>query len=205
MAEIIPTGFAQVTIPFAHATMTRKAAIVYGIKVPVGGVTPEGLATSALLDFTASMSAEIDSEVTMGPAEVSIGQDGGEALAGAGSNTQPGTNPTSSPSPNVAVLLKLRTARGGRRGRGRKYLPWALAEGELAENGVIIAGQVTQLNTAANSWRTTAAAAGRDLVILHSNSSPTNTGPATVPGPPDTVTSISTDSLIATQRRRLGR
>lgn len=205
MADIIPTGFAQVSIPFAHSTMTRRAFIVYGVKVPVGGVTPEGLATSVLLDFTTAMAPEIDSEVTMGPAEVNIGQDGGVALAGAGSNTVVGTNPTASPSPNVAVLLKLRTARGGRRGRGRKYLPWAVAEGELAENGTIIAGQVTQLNTAANSWRTSAATAGRDLVILHSNTVPAPGRVATVPGPPDTVTSIAVDGLIATQRRRLGR
>jgi hypothetical protein len=184
--------------------MTRQAAVVYGIKVPTGGSDPVILANGAQTDFVNAWAEELDSEVTIGPAAVSIGQDGGDNVVGEASTTAVGTNATSSPTPQVAALIRLRTARGGKRGRGRKYLPWAMAEGEVGENGVIVGGQVAQLQARADSWRITAAAAGRGLVILHSPSAPGSLNPTT-PGAPDDVTSTSVDSLVATQRRRLGR
>ena len=55
-----------------------------------------------------------------------------------------------------------------------------------------------QLQTLANSFLAALTSGGVPMVILH------NPG-KTVPGAPNTVTSLSVDRLIATQRRRLGR
>ena len=94
--------------------------------------------------------------------------------------------------PQVCALIKLSTGAGGRRGRGRVYLPW-LAEG-LQEGGVL---DGTERAAAEAAWITFAndmAAAGVALVVA------SYTGVAV-----NQVQAINVEALTATQRRRFHR
>jgi hypothetical protein len=101
-------------------------------------------------------------------------------------------------------LIHKRTSRGGRRGRGRMYIPWASPTSDIGETGVVTSTRVTAAQSAINAWRTAVIAAAGPIVLLHRPSTPGTTHPST-PGPPDEVSSLVVDPLVATQRRRLGR
>lgn len=197
MADIVPPGFAQVTVALKHTALTRQAAVVFGVDA-AGQPDPDLLAESIDLRFRTHLGPRIDSEVQIGPVSVSVGQDGGEPTLGSTSATTPGGRSGTSEPPQVAVLLKKRSARGGRRGQGRMYLPWAVNDGSISEAGVITTADVTQITGAATAFLDALASDATPMVILHSLGS-------SDPGSPNVVTSLICDPVVATQRRRLGR
>lgn len=147
--------------------------------------------------FVASLGTFVDSSVTIGPVHMSYGQDGLDPVAVIGNTTWVGGRLLSSTSPNVAVLCKKTTALGGRRNRGRFYLPWIVASTTINETGVVASSEVTSLQTKATLFKTDMAGAGATspMVILHQSGSTT----------PALVTALTIDARVATQRRRTGR
>jgi hypothetical protein len=202
----VPTasGFATCSYELKHATLARSSFLTFGIDP--SGTDPSAVATSLRSHFFAasSLGSVLDSEVALIATHVSLGTDGGEDITGIDPNPGNCTRSGSSPTPNVAVLVHKRTARGGRRGRGRLYLPWACVPSDLSENGTILGTRVTTLQTAVTAWLTACSGGAGPVVILHRDSLPGTEHP-TPPGPPNVVTSMTVDPLVATQRRRLGR
>lgn len=95
--------------------------------------------------------------------------------------------------PNCAFLATKRTARGGRRGRGRFFLPpvW-VPEHEINAAGVISSGQVTIVQLLLEGLIAEMSAQDIPAVLLHSDG-----------GTPDEITGVTVQSRLATQRRRL--
>lgn len=101
--------------------------------------------------------------------------------------------------PNTCYLIHKRTAAGGRRQRGRMYLPGPI-EGEVTDAGALVAARQAALQTAVENWRLAVeGVAGRFLAIEH------EPGISPPPAVPTTITSLSVDSRVATQRGRLRR
>jgi hypothetical protein len=141
----------------------------------------------------------MDSSVVMGAVRVSLGTDGtGDLVYVLTTTVNGGASITNALPPNCAVLIHKSTARGGRRGRGRMYLPWTVLEANVDEVGVLTSTVITSHNAAVSSWQAALSSGGNPLVLLHAP------GKTATPAP-DPVTSMSCDRLIATQRRRLGR
>lgn len=110
---------------------------------------------------------------------------------------------------NCAYLLSKRSNYGGRRGQGRMYLP-GVAEGDVSPVGIIGAGRLGTLATAAATWLArfgTGALTDVVPVILHSfkieEGLPVPV-PTTLP-PPYPITAMGLSTSIATQRLRLRR
>lgn len=103
---------------------------------------------------------------------------------------------------NCAWLVKKHTAFGGRRNRGRLYVPYAILESNVSDIGVITPAVQTNLEGAADDLfdGLLSTAGGLEpatpMVILHRS---------VVPIAPTLVTSLSSEPVIATQRRRLRR
>jgi len=94
---------------------------------------------------------------------------------------------------NCCVLITKRSASGGRKNKGRAYLPpTRFTEADVDANGVLASLYVTSINDSLASFLTLMDTAGYEPVIHHSDGSP---GTA--------ITSMDCGSLIATQRRRL--
>jgi hypothetical protein len=99
---------------------------------------------------------------------------------------------------NTAVLLKKSTALGGRRNRGRMYVP-GIPEGKVFGNGQMVGVDHAAWNTQAINLRAELAALSfvGECVIFHT----------TVAGAegiaPTAIVSMSADTRVATQRRRL--
>jgi hypothetical protein len=95
-------------------------------------------------------------------------------------------------SPQVAVLIKKRTALGGRQGRGRMFLPF-LTEAQTDSGGRMTAGAIDGYQVAAGGFLAGLVSRDIPMVLLHA-------APEIVP---TLVLALEVQSLVATQRRRL--
>lgn len=194
-----PAGYADCSYQLTLSGFVRPSYVTFG--VDPSDTDPAAVATALLNAWQAagSLNTIMDSQVTMTQVRVSMGTDaGGGDLVYVLPTSVVGGKTGSSLPPNCALLLKKTTARGGRRGRGRMYLPWAVDESLVDETGAIPAPTVSAASVAAGVWRIALNSNGCPLVILHASGK-------TATGAPDPVISMSADRLIATQRRRLGR
>lgn len=195
MGAVIPAGFAQV----AYATLTtgdsEEMLWTCGLDVSGGGTSAALLADlkTAWDDNIAPITSSVVSlnrvllkygPVSTGPAYElpggTLGTDGG-----------------SLPPPNCAVLVQKHTIMGGRKGRGRTYLPGiSSVSGGLDSAGNYTQAKADQVTAAMEGWRTDITAGntgpGATPVLLHSDATT-----------PYEITSFVATLKLATQRRRL--
>lgn len=196
---IIPPGFAEVSIPFQHEDLNRRAFIVFGVAT-ADDTDPTVIADDVMQTFSTTLATNIDSNVTAGPALVSVGQDGGDPITGVGNlSVVGGSSYPDSLNSGQAVLIKKQTALGGRRNRGRMFLPWYIADAEVSEIGLINGQALSGRQTAANQFlEGLEGGSVAGMVILHDVGQ-------TQPPAPTPVTGLQVDRLVGSQRRRLAR
>jgi len=204
MALIIPDGYAQVLVPLKHANLARSAACTFGVNMASWTESDQDLCDAICQAWETAWDEWLDSQVTIGPVVLRVGQSSGDPLTVIGTTTQAGANTDAQSPPNVALLVKKASATGGRRGRGRMYLPWTCQEDAVDEVGNIGGASLSAFQVSASAFYTDlgTGVTGTDpspMVILHDSS-----GAGVEPGP-SLVTALNVDSRIATQRRRLGR
>lgn len=194
---VIPPDGAAVTVPIRHSSVTRRSVITFGCDNLTGSNDPDAVASiiQGAIDNAGGLASIVDNGCTLGPVEIRLGQVGADPLLGFASTTFLGTRSQSSVSPNVALLVKKRSALGGRMNRGRMFIPWAVREDQLDEGGIIAAADVTTAQNAMNTMLADLTAANVPMHIFHQT--------ALVLAP--AVTALIVDPLVATQRRRLGR
>lgn len=193
-----PPGYADISVRLTHASNPRPAYITFGVNpVDTDPIIVANKVSLALMG-AAAFTGKLDSNVSITGVRASLGTDGGEDLVGENTGIGPGTMSIVSLPGNCAVLIHKMTTRGGRRGRGRMFVPWCVDEGNVDEPGIISAGAVSGIQLAWDTVLASLVTQTVPMVLLH--------GPGnTTPGPPDPVTSLRVDPLISTQRRRLGR
>lgn len=199
MGVFIPSGYGQATFGFRTGqNATKTSAFTLGYKLPAAGATALSHAlairsawssASGRLWWPASYSSQttfLGVRVTESISGGLITADGAFAVIGTGAQDQM--------PPNVALLVKKVTQFGGRHNQGRMYLPPAwLSETVVTSAGNLAGGDVITINGMLEASRAAQVAAGFDLYLLHSTA-----GPIPVP-----IDSLSIDSRVATQRRRL--
>lgn len=193
-----PSGFAEVSIQLTHSTLPRSAYLVFGVDPTATDPVQVSQAVITSLTGAASLQGALDSQVTFANVRTALGTDGGEDAIGVVNAGLLGLSSGSTPPANVAILVRKNTIRGGRRGRGRMYLPWSVATTSVDEAGGVLTAAVSALQSKMNSFFSALNANQVPMVLLH------NEGVST-PGAPNVVTSLVVDSRVATQRRRLGR
>ncbi len=197
-------GFADVALQLVLSGLNRPAYITFGVDpTDTDPMTIAGAINTAASGAGSLMSI-MDNAVLLRSVRVSLGTDGSEDVVGVLTGSTLGGAARTSLPPNCAMLVHKLTARGGRRGRGRMFLPWCTTEAEVDEAGIITPTNVNQVQTAMNAFRSALSSAGNPMVILHEPSQP-GVGHPSTPGAPNVVTSLVVDPLISTQRRRLGR
>jgi hypothetical protein len=204
MALIIPVGFAQVILPMKHSALARTAVITYGIDVTDAAGDFAVAADDQVLKFDNAWTSELDSNVTVGPATLRVGQDGGDPLAVEGSVTAAGDESAAMLPPNCNLLVKKSTSLGGRRGRGRCFIPWVVQDAACDEVGNIDGTSLGVRIADAETWLANLAGVApgtyeSPMYLLHDSR-----GAGTEPAP-TLVTGVTCPALIAVQNRRIGR
>lgn len=185
----VPAGFAHVSHEISNSLSVRRAVVTYGIDVN-SLLTPQQIADEVADIFVPVGAQFMSSAAQVERTVVRFGPipDGPTAANEANSS---GAQPANAEPPQVATLIQKRTALGGRKHRGRLYMPW-ISEDNVNGGGVIDSLVLADLQTTANTWLADLEAALLPMVVLHND--------ASVPTP---VTSLTVSSRVATQRRRL--
>lgn len=131
-----------------------------------------------------------------------VGQDGGPALTIRLDLNQQGSSAAEKLPQNCALLIQKQTARAGRPGKGRMFLPNYIGESTVSDVGVISNSERTALQTQFTNWLADLIAPPDSeplpMVLLHNGGAPGGTTPSV-------VNFLNVSGLIATQRRRLRR
>lgn len=189
MPVVIPAGFAQMTMRMTLSGGQQTAENVFGVNFT------EASAFQEVADFWANTLMDLVSSVwtfTHASARVQ------EGVVWEAAYNAPGLETASAVPPNVSLLWRKITDSPGRRNKGRMYIP-GIPEANVDGLGNLTAGMITSWNTVGTQFLTAIAGAPSGgfgtMVILHEQ---------TVPQPPPTtVDQLATQTLVATQRRRL--
>ena len=192
-------GFANVSLFATNNTSTRPAAITFGCAAD--GKTAQQVYNEVLgsISGTTGLKKGLSGTAAFTKIKVRVGQDNNapdqlyeSPIAITGTKGGP-CCPSS-----VALLVHKRTAVGGRRGRGRIFMPWGITANSVGENGLLIPSEVTGLQTTWTAWLADLATRGIAMFVLHQ----AGISPTTLPA---AVTSLIVDPMVSSQRRRLGR
>jgi hypothetical protein len=191
-------GEAAVSAYFTLTSYNRPAAITFGVNPTSEDPAAVNAAVFDALTTTNSLCKIIDSNVILTRIRVAYGVDGTEDLIDdRGYSFACLASGTAVP-PNVAVLVHKRTQRGGRRGRGRMFLPWTGTLGGVNEDGTIAPTNYSSYQAAVTVFFNRLTTNAVPMVLLHQPG-------LSAPGLPNLVTSLQVDPVVSTQRRRLGR
>lgn len=205
----IEIGLGLVVQALLRSDMSRAAEVTFALNV--AGVPSPAVAQDAIDDFQTNFVAAIgpvlDSQVTIEQPTIKLG-DGStvpfEAI-GAAPVSVGGAAGTKLP-PNVALLVKKRTGVGGRKNHGRTYFPFVLEDPQVNENGTLVPASQAALDLQMGAFLSQLSLDTTPMCIPNKTFN--------VPLAPHFVTALHTgplvtsfvcESLIATQRRRLGR
>jgi hypothetical protein len=200
----IPPGFASVSLPLQHELLGRTAFITYGIDISDWAGDNVSAANAQVTSFIVGFGTDLDSQVTVGPAILQVGQDPPPPLTVVGTTTDSGSETGAMPPPSVSLLVKKSTNLGGRQGRGRCFIPWVVQEAGVNDIGNLDGGTLSARQADATAWfedleDNGVTAENTPVYLLHDE-------PLVGPAPaPTIVVGLTVDQLVANQRRRLGR
>jgi hypothetical protein len=204
---VIPPNFAQVAIELRLVNDPEPMFVTFGVSA---GTPVEGggdfFGSTALVDigtaFRTHFGAKMSSQYSVTGCKARIGTSG-EPLASEVPLSLACTATGGAVPQNTAVLVRKLSALGGRRNRGRFFVPGAI-ETTIEPHGVMATGNIASWQTAADAFLAAVNGAGGvgNMVILHSTEA--LPAPPGHPEPTD-VTALKVLELCATQRRRLRR
>lgn len=199
MGVEVPSGYGMVSIRFQCTGITDPMITTFGFRNDTAGGTFD---TNEVADDIAAVMTPtgkwlaangINAAYTLTSVDVTMGSASGPQQGSKVLN-QIGTLAGAPAPPNVAFLVQKRTSRGGRKGRGRMFIPpWCYPETQIDPAGNIEAAVMNGFQTRLNTLLTDLVGIQYPMVLLHSD-------PNDVP---DLVTSLTPLYKIATQRRRL--
>lgn len=190
---IIPSDYAQVNLMFTGLAAPLGAQITFGVQ-NAESLWPETIGERVL---TLWEGAELDdrqsSAISLTGCLVKVGPNATGAQALVSANI-PGKGNAESAPPNVAAIIRKQTQFGGRKGRGRLYMP-GIAEANITSTGTMSGTPLTAMQTSWSTFLTGLLEEDIPMVLLHSEQD----GGLT---PPYVVSSLLVESRIGTQRRR---
>lgn len=195
---IIPSGeYGQVNFIFSGTGMPSGGEVTCGFRlVDQPDFSAEAAATAFAALWSNSFLTMQSSAITLAEVRVkygpnATGPEGGVTPGVAGSRANSGVPP------NTSLLVRKSTAGGGRRARGRMYIP-GLLDSDVDVDGFITPATVSAFQTEANEFFDGAEAGGLPLYVLHAP------GISATPAP-TVMTGLQVQGVAATQRRRMRR
>lgn len=194
MSDRIPNGFVELQMWFRLTGDPETMICSIGAELATL-VTPTIANSNAmLLPMQQACDEFPTNEYVVGPGRVVWGASGGDIAIDGTNSLSNGVQAGSAVPPNTAHLVRKLTAGGGRRNRGRMFIP-GVSEANVNAVGDLSAGAQTALNTAADQMLANLLATSQiiDVVLFHESS----------PFTPTSITDLQVQPRVATQRRRL--
>lgn len=188
MSARIPPGFADIIHHFTCPGQSGDVITTMG----VSGTDLNDPANHSTYAVAASeLMGNLNNAVDMVSLDFVIGQDGPDDEVISFAMSASGLASGAMTPVNSAFLLQKRTGFGGRRNRGRMYLP-GVSEGAVGDDGTVDFGVSGGISTNVDSWE---AGLPGDwaFVLLHQ----------VAPFTPSLITTINVGTKIASQRGRL--
>lgn len=190
---LIPTGFAQVNLKLSGVALPQGAQLTFGISTQVvteiaemANIVIGAIQETGILNPLSNALACRSVLIKKGP-----NRDG---PAGEFPCNELGLATGDSLPPNVSMLVKKSTAAGGRMNQGRFFVPGA-PEAHATSGGQLSGAFVTDMQNRWTAFHTELEEADMPMILLHSSDAGGDS--------PRLITSLSVQSLLATQRRRL--
>jgi hypothetical protein len=197
MGVKVPTGYTNVAYRIALAGDAEEMLVTMGFRIFSGfGINPAG--AELLADsFAANMINLCAAGYTFRGLRASDGPDG-EGQVHEVERSVASTSTKLGIPPNTAYLTRKITGLGGRRNRGRFYMP-GVSEVDVDNTGLLTATHRTNYQTSVNAWfaQNNAGAEIEAHALFHET-------PEGAPGiAPTDITSLLVQPKVGTQRRRL--
>lgn len=198
MPTLIPAGFALGVLRWTVAGDLEEQISTLGLRP---GVSDTAQSLAEALHTSATQGGSIAAPTAMNIPWVFVGtrvhwavETGIDTYVHNAPVAGTGSGSTACPS-NCSALVTKVTTRGGRRGRGRMFLPAAIISDTFVDtNGVIDSGTFPTIQNRVIAFRGQLVINNLDPVLFH------NDGSA-----PDDITDLRLETQIATQRRRMRR
>lgn len=187
---IIPVGYAQINHFFVADAAPRGAQVVYGVDNTGSSLSAAAVASAAHDAFVATCLTLMTNEIQIGSTKAKLGPNA-TGLEAVFTDIVNGTRAQPNVTPQVTLLAQKNTALGGRKQRGRMFLPGA-AEEDVNAAGLVSTAALGSWNTTLTDFLAALVTNAIPMVLLHTD--------ATAPSP---VTSMVLSELASTQRRRL--
>lgn len=194
MPLIIPTGFGQVAYRVKLLDDPEPMISTVGLDMSTADPDPETAAADLLEQWQGAFpAANTFSQYTLDSVVIRIGNGTSTPGVVEVNSPQAGTAVGNPLPQNCTLLVRKLSTMGGRRGRGRMYVPpYMLAEENVNANGVITSVSRATRQAEVDAWL----GGTYGFVLLHAS------GISSTPSPTP-ITSFVVDARIATQRRRL--
>lgn len=197
-------GYGECTARILLAGDSEEMNVTFGFEVvtPPFDQTKADLVSVEVGDF---LQAIMSSAYSYMGARFSIGDASGDIIFDSIDGVGPGIQGPNATPQNTALLFRKTTASGGRRNRGRMFVP-GLVEGSVGNTGVISTADAPAYQTAADELFDNLVTLECPMVILHPAVPGRPMKPATdalAAATPTPVTALQLQPVAATQRRRL--
>lgn len=203
MALVIPPGYIQCSIEIRNSGDPDPWYVTHAVDANDTGGDFTAIGEKVIAAFEIAWLSYLRTTSRVTGVHLTIGSDGGNyTLFVNNPNSGNGTSTADKLPQNCAYLVQKITARPGRAGKGRVFLPGVAPESSVDDVGVINPTALTGAQAACDSWLDyLAAGAGSPsltMILLHNEGIPGGTEPSE-------VIALRIDNRIATQRRRLRR
>lgn len=195
MALQIPAGYGQMNLIWQAVGAIRPAEVTLGYHDAPGNDAVEQ-ANAIYDDFVAASrpgnAAQMNNSWSFLGVRTMLMTESGPTV-GEFMQTVVGTLNTAPVPSNCALLIRKNTAAGGRRNRGRMFMPPCnVAEVNVDQNGSILPATVSVNQTNWNNFVAALALNPMTIELFHTDSAV-----------PTEITSLSVQTILATQRRRM--
>lgn len=207
----IPAGFAQCEVRFGGMNAPTGASVIFGVRLDDPLDIPAAVCNFVRNAWAANLLDNQTDDISLVAVRTKFGPDDTGPFAEVAFN-DPGTVVATATPPNTAYLVTKGTAVGGRRGKGRMFVP-GLPEVSVDDSGTITQPSLGTIQGRFDGFLGDLATASIPMVLLHEPATVwtlVNGQPRRVPLPgpvpsPDEVTSLNVAARVGTQRRRLRR
>jgi hypothetical protein len=194
----IPAGSAQINMVFEADGDSEPMLCTMGYTSGLLGSEPVAIANHFFNSWVATFLQEQSVDITLVRCDVVRGPSPDPLTFSSTEDPQPGFSTGGSAIVNTAVLVQKRTNLGGRRNRGRMFIPCPDISGSVSVAGVLPSGELGEWQDRADAFLAAINEAESpdpvgDLALLHATGSSAATS----------ITALTVAPKVATQRRRL--